>query len=450
MSAGVSYLVDELRSRAKSLPGADLAWLNARRESALATFAESGFPGPRDEDWKYLNLRQLERAALPLAEVNGEVTMTAQTLSQLGYDASAAIVAAQANGQPARLLGMPSPSAEVAGVTVMTLANALATQCWSGLVKTHLGTVADATTDGFAALNGASLTDGYFIHVAADVKAELPILLVSVWDDGGESAVSPRHLIVLENGANAQLVEHCYSECGTAYLHNTVAEIVLAQGARLEHTKLQEEGPKAFHVATIEAHVAADAHYVSHAVSVGGALSRHDVNVHLLGGQANCTLNGLYLGSARQQVDFHTRIHHRVPDCQSEQLYKGILSGSSRGVFNGQVHVHEDAQRSDAQQESHNLLLSRNAEIDTKPQLEILADDVKCTHGTTVGQLDETMLFYLRSRGVPEVQARGLLTFGFAHDLVERITVPSVADRVEHILVEVLPHGEEVKALVDA
>ena len=184
-------------------------------------------------------------------------------------------------------------------------------------------------------------------------------------------------------------------------------------------------------------------------MSVGAAICRYDINIHLCGSEASVTLNGLYLGSGRQHVDFHTRIHHSVPNCRSEQLYKGILGGSARGVFNGQVHVHPQAQKSDAQQANHNLLLSRNAEIDTKPQLEILADDVKCSHGTTVGQLDAGMLFYLRSRGVPEAQARGLLTFGFAHDLVERISSTNLAERMEHLLVEVLPNGEALRAIVE-
>ena len=445
MSATTDPLSTSLRTALTSLPGQDQSWLAQRRNTALATFEALGFPTVRDEDWKYTNVRNIERRTFALSESPSNADAIRDAVAELNYDA-AQVIAPLVDGFPCagqQLDTLPP------GATLLPLADALAHPDHTATVQAHLGQVADASTDGFAAMNATRLAEGYYLHVAAGVKIEQPITILSIALAEQEFAANPRHLVVLEERADAHVVEHCVSVTKSAYLHNTVTEVVLHPHATLEHTKLQEESHQAFHIATLEAHLETNAKMTSHAMSVGGAIARYDINVHLRGEHASCVLNGLYLGSGRQHVDFHTRIHHVEPNCNSEQLYKGVLGGSARGVFNGQVHVHAHAQKSDAQQSNHNLLLSRNAEIDTKPQLEILADDVKCSHGTTVGQIDNNMLFYLRSRGVPEVQARGLLTYGFAQNLVERLTIAPLAARMERILMEALPHGDELKTLVE-
>jgi Fe-S cluster assembly protein SufD len=449
MSAAADSLSTNLHAAHAALPGHELAWLSERRAAALSSFDAMGFPSVRHEDWKYTNVRNIERRAFECSKQDADTQAIAAAIKDFGYDVTSQIVAPLVDGYPRQDAVADATARLPDGVTLLPLASAIADPAHAQIVRAHLGQVANAGSDGFAALNAASLAEGYYLHLAAGVQLQEPVTILVMAISAQESAMNPRHLIVLERDASAHVVEHCVTVNRSASLHNTVTEVALLDGARLEHTKLQVEAPVGFHVATLEAHVGAGAKFVSHAMSAGSAISRYDINVHLNGDSAACVLNGLYLGSGRQHVDFHTRIHHAKPNCTSEQLYKGILGGSSRGVFNGQVHVHQDAQKSDAQQANHNLLLSRNAEIDTKPQLEILADDVKCSHGTTVGQIDQGMLFYLRSRGVPETQARGLLTFGFAHDLVDRLSVPAVAARMEKILLETLPHGDELKALVE-
>ena len=444
MSAAIESLTTRLRDAQSTLPGHQHPWLAGRRSDALAHLERTGLPTVRDEDWKYTSLRNLERRAFQLVETQASTSATQALIEQFGHGDTAGPVVVVRDGQ---LAGISGELAQ--GVNVVALADALEDTSLQNVVQEHIAAVANAQADGFAALNAAHLDAGLVLHIAAGAQPEHPVTLLNVASGRDDVAVNPRNLIVMGAGARVQLIEHNVAELDGAYLHNNVTEVVLRQDAFLEHTKLQEESTKAFHVTTLEARLDKRAQFVSHALSVGAALHRADINVHLSGEEASVTLNGLYIGSGRQHVDYHTRIHHAEPNCSSEQLYKGILGGSARGVFNGQVHVHEHAQRSDAQQANHNLLLSRNAEIDTKPQLEILADDVKCSHGTTVGQLDDTMLFYLRSRGVPEAQARGLLTYGFAHDIVERLNSATLAARMEHLLVEVLPHGDELRALVD-
>jgi len=218
--------------------------------------------------------------------------------------------------------------------------------------------------------------------------------------------------------------------------------------AQVDHYKLQEESIKAFHVATLQVHQGRDSRFASHSISFGGQLVRNDINVLLDAEGAGCTLNGLFMASGRQHVDYHTRVDHAKPNGTSEEVYKGILDGRARGVFNGRVKVHPDAQKTDARQSNKNLLLSRDAEIDTKPELEIYADDVKCSHGATVGQLDEHVLYYLRSRGIGEAQARGLLTYGFAKDILDRVDLAPLRQKLTDELLERMPNAEQLREMV--
>ena len=255
--------------------------------------------------------------------------------------------------------------------------------------------------------------------------------------------------MVAEAGSQTTVIESYVSIFDGCYFTNALTEIALMEDAQVDHFKVQEESTKAFHIATLQVHQDRDSRFASHSISFGGQLARNDINIVLDAEGARCTLNGLFMVSGRQHVDFHTRVDHAKANGSSEEVYKGILDGRSRGVFNGRVKVHPDAQKTDAQQSNKNILLSRDAEIDTKPELEIYADDVKCAHGATVGQLDEQTLFYLRSRGIGEDQARGLLTYGFAREILDRVDLAPLRDKLTEELLHRMPNAEQIREMVE-
>lgn len=412
------------------------------RKAAIARFAERGFPTLDEEEWRFTNVAPLVQ--VPFRRARKE---------DLGRDAFAALarlVAAESarnclvfvNGEfsdLSRTAGLP------AGVVAVSLAAALARQ--PDHVEPHLARLARYDENPFTALNTAFLKDGAFVHVPRGVAVAEPIHLVFVSTANGEPAVAyPRNLVVAGAGSRVTLVESYVGRDGDVYFTNAVTEVVVEQDAVVDHYKLQREGRDAFHVATMQIQQERGSNFSSHAVTLGGAITRNDVNAYL--GAENCeaTLNGLYLGTGRQLIDNHTRIDHARPHCASHELYKGILDGHARGVFNGKIFVHQDAQKTDAKQTNKTLLLSGDAVIDTKPQLEIYADDVKCTHGATIGQLDANALFYLRSRGLALEAARSLLTYAFANDVIERVRVEPVRARLEEDMLarQRLPAGREV------
>src|SRR5262249_49623200 len=333
--------------------------------------------------------------------------------------------------RPVCLSGAP-PRPE--GFLVMGLPEARETP--PELVEPHLGRLADFHDHPFVALNTAFWGDGAFVYVPPGVVVEGPIQLsqvVSAFHQGGPYLWYRRALVVLGRGSQATVVE-TYGGPGIQYATNAVVEVVLAEGARLDHYKVQEESPRAFHLACTQAVLARDASFSTHYLGFGGAWVRHEAHVVFTGENGEATVNGLYLARGTQHMDNHTVIDHAKPHCASHELYKGVLDGKAKGVFNGKIFVRKDAQKTDAKQTNQALLLSDDATINTKPQLEIFADDVKCTHGATVGQLDAEQLFYLRARGVGEEQARALLTFAFANDIISRIRVDDLRDRLEHAL----------------
>ncbi len=384
--------------RAASLPGpADL------RREALSAFERVGFPDSRNEDWKFTNLGPLLRTP---------------------------------HRFPTPIVGQAGCGLfRTAGLTVMGLGEALRKR--PDLVLPHLGKIADHASLPFVALNTAFWEDGLLVHVAAGVAVEKPIQLsfLSEPAEGGPPRLLYRRvLIVLGEGASATIWERHEGGADKDCTSNTVCEVHLAERAVLDHYKLQTEPRTASHIATTQAVVSAKANFSTHYFGLGGALVRNEVRVRFAGQHAEATVNGLYQADDTQHMDNHTVIDHAMPDCASHELYKGILGGKSRGVFNGKIFVRQDAQKTDAKQTNRTLLLSDDATINTKPQLEIFADDVKCTHGATVGQLDEQQLFYLRSRGVGEAQARALLTFAFANDVVTRVRLPRLRERLEDAL----------------
>lgn len=406
------------------------SWTRRIRAAAISRFAELGFPTVRDEEWKYTNVAPL--AEISFRPASYEVN---QATSDLVARAKAGLVEAI---QAVFVNGYYSPDLSSLGrlphgVEVGSLAAALGGQAAG--VESHLARYADYQEHAFVALNTALMRDGAFVYVPEGRMVKEPIHLLFISVAGKEAAVShPRNLIVIGRGGQATIVE---SYCGVEeelYFTNAVTEIVVGENGVGEHYKVQREGEKAFHIATLQARLERNSNFSSHSISLGGALVRNEVNALLDGEGGECTLNGLYMVSGGQHVDNHTRIDHVKAHCNSRELYKGVLDGKSRGVFSGKIYVHEGAEKTDAKQTNNNLLLSQEALIDTKPQLEIYNNDVKCAHGSTIGQLDQDAIFYLRSRGISREDARNLLTYAFASDVISRIRIDPMRAQMDELL----------------
>jgi Fe-S cluster assembly protein SufD len=397
-SAVHSYL-DAFNELYGTLPGS-----SALRTVAINAFEETGFPGPRDEDWKFTSVAPIVRTAfLSPPTDNDPLTLT-------------------------------KPGTLPEGVIFSRLVAALSEHCT--LVEPHLGTYADPVDHAFVALNTAFWKHGAFLYVPPDTVVNEPIhlsRLVSTTTPQGAYLHYHRVLIVLGRGSKATVVE-TYGGTTGEYATNAVVEIVVGENASLDHYKLQDESTGAFHLSCTQVEQAQHSRFSTHYIGFGGALVRNEVRVRFAGKGCETTVNGLYQAAGTQHMDNHTVIDHAMPHCASHELYKGVLDGKARGVFNGKIFVRQDAQKTDAKQTNKTLLLSDDAAINTKPQLEIYADDVKCTHGATVAQLDPTQLFYVRSRGVGTEEARALLTFAFANDIVSRIQVDSLRRQIEERL----------------
>jgi Fe-S cluster assembly protein SufD len=435
--------IDSYEGVVAGLPGGSVPWVRRVRDSGLARFREVGFPTPRDEDWKYTSVRPIAKQPFAPA-LNGHNGIDPSQLEILKKNSLDSYRCVFVNGHFAPSLSdldqLPS------GVAVMSLSAALK-HC-PGELEAELGRYAPSSLHGFAALNTAFLTDGAYIRVGRNCTLERPIELIYVsTGDGEQPRVSyPRNLAIAENGSRAVILERYLSLEQGRYLTNSVTELVARSCAQVDYYKLQEESTKAFHVCGLFVHQGRDSTVTTNNIALGGAIARTDLHVTLHDVGAHSILNGLYIGMDRQHIDNHTQVDHRVARCTSDEFYKGVLAGRSRAVFHGRIVVHQDAQHTDAQQQNNNLLLSRDAEVDTKPQLEIYADDVKCSHGATVGQLDPTAIFYLRSRGIDEKTARGLLTHAFASDVINRFDVEPIRRELEHHLTHTVLHGKHVEA----
>ena len=447
MSEALEHYRREWGATHATLPGARVGWVEQARREALDRFCERGFPTPRDEDWKYTNVRPIERRAFrfdPAAGDGAGGVAPAERLAGLGSALRLVFLNGRLAAAPLSPGGPGGSGGELpAGVLAESLAHVLESD--PGRVEPHLAELADGNA--FTALNRAFLGDGAVITIPAGVRLPLPVELVFVARGEVDVASHPVVLVLAGEAAGATVVEHHLGDGAGAKLANPFTRIAVGEGAAIEHHLLLEEDDATWHTGTIDARVAAGGRLGSNAVQLGGRLVRYGIDVSLDGPGAEVVLNGLYVARGRQHVDFHTRVDHREPGGRSEQVYKGLLDGRGRGVFNGRVLVHRDAQHSDASQSNHNLLLSPDAEIDTKPQLEIFADDVKCSHGATVGQLDERAIHYVRSRGLGAEAARALLTFGFAEDVLARMGEPAVRRHVERGLVAALPALAELPAM---
>ncbi|WP_255487073.1 Fe-S cluster assembly protein SufD [Oceanospirillum sediminis] len=411
-------------------------WLTDLRQGAVEQFATSGLPHARLENWKYTDVKALAKRDFRLpkkvdaAELVAEKSLGVQGLRLVFVDGLF-------SPEQSDLGELPK------GVNVLPLADN------ANAAKTVLGQVAAANFSGFTALNLASWQDGVLIDLANNAVLEQPVYLqfVSTAQDNAV-LIQPRILIKAGVHAQATVIEHYSGAEEAASFSNVVTEVDLADGARITHYKLQQESTKQYHVASLHVQQQRDSRFTSHNICLGGKLARQDIQVELNAEGAEVYLDGLYLGNGRQHLDNHTLVNHNAPHTNSNEDYKGILNDRSRGVFNGSAVVHRNAQKIEAHQSNANLLLSDKAEIDTKPELEIYADDVKCSHGSTTGQLDESALFALRSRGIDEAMARGLLTLAFANEVIDRIEIPEVHDQIEEAVAGRLPEKFNLKGLV--
>lgn len=435
-----SYLED-FAAFSRNGGGGGRPWLPVVRRSALDRFQALGFPTPKLEDWHFTSVASIAESDFrTLLAASGDVRAEHLTPFLMGQEWPLAVfVNGRFSVELSRLEGLDTK------VSVMPLARAW--ESMPELLETHLSKVASFEDRTFTALNTAFMYDGAVIHAPADTVAAAPIHLLFISDSNvAKSVAHPRNLIVVDRHAKLSVIESYVSLGDAGYFTNGVTEIVLGDGAHLEHYKLQRESLCAYHIGTTEVRQARDSRFVSFSFATGAALSRTNIYTSLAGEGSSAELNGLYIVDGTQHVDHQTSIEHVSPNCSSHEVYKGILDGSSHGVFNGKVYVHPEAQKTDGKQSNNNLLLSDRARIDTKPQLEIFADDVKCTHGATVGRLDNTAMFYLRSRGIPEKEARSLLTYAFAADVLQRIELEPLREALEGMVRERIVQPTEVVA----
>jgi Fe-S cluster assembly protein SufD len=412
--------------------GSEPAWLRERRAAAMRRFAEKGLPTQRDEAWRHTPVAPLTRQPFEIAEPGGAPPPGALgAIPRDGRGALVVLVDGRVSREHSVLGGQP-------GVVAASLRDVLREA--PGRLEPWLGGLADGRTGVLADLNTAFAADAAVVLVAPGTRVEEPVVVAHVTTGSGAPTVSySRTLLVAGRGSECRLVEVVASPAGHASLSNAVTEVILEDNASVQRYKLQQEGEDALHAATLAARLGRDARLADHAITLGAALSRSDIDVRLDAPGGEAVLNGLFVLDGRRVADTHSRVDHEAPHCSSRQVYKGILDGQSRGVFNGLVLVRPGALKTDAAQSNRNLLLSREALVHSIPQLEILADDVKCKHGSTTGQLDPDAVFYLRSRGLGEPAARSLLTWAFASDLVRRIEVEPLRRAVERHLQARLP-----------
>lgn len=425
---------------------------NLQRE-AFSSFAKLGFPTTKNEEWKYTNIAPIAQTKFKLAPKVSNISR--ESFSQTNPFGSSFGVSAPflkfancrlvfVNGYFSQELSQAIPSLNAKIINFKEAVNS----DWE-IINSHLAQYALFQSNAFVSLNTAFIKDGAFVYIPKEQAIKEPIFIIFISFPGEEPIVSyPRNLVVMGNNSQGTVVEIYLGMGEKVYFTNSVTEIVLGENTTLEHYKMQRESVKAFHIASIDVEEGRNSNFISHSVSIGGSLTRNNLNVMLNGDGGECILNGLYLTNGEQHVDNHTRVDHVMSHCTSRQLYKGIMDGKSRGVFNGKVFVHKTAVKSDARQINKNLLLSEDALIDTKPQLEINTDDVKCSHGSTIGQLDPDALFYLCSRGISYGEARNILTAAFAQEILEQMKVEIVRTHLESCLRKDFIENKKEKVLV--
>ena len=399
-------------------------WFEDLRARAAARFTQLGIPTVRDEEWRFTNVSPIASADFTIA---GPISGAADRLSGIAY-ADAPVRLVVVNGRFDATLS--KTKAVNGGVKVGSLATALADH--EDIVQRYFGQVADFSHRAFTALNTALVQDGVFVHVLDGAVLEHPIHIVYVTGaDASRVMAQQRTLIVAGANSQVRIVESYVGANSETYFTNAVSEIFVGENATVDHYKVQQESFDAFHIGSVHVHMARSATFSSHSFALGGRLVRNDAFAILDGEGGDCTLNGLYLADRDRLVDNHTTIDHAKAHCGSHEVYKGILGGTSRAVFNGKIIVRQDAQKTDAKQTNRALLLTDGATINTKPQLEIFADDVKCTHGAAIGQLDDDAIFYLRARGLNYAEARDMLIHAFAGDILNRVRIEPLRNALE-------------------
>ena len=411
----------------------DPIWLAPIRARAMQRFVALGFPTTRHEEWRFTNIAPIAATAFAEPSITAVDRSTIAPFDVRGMSCTRLVFV---NGHFSEALS--SAGALGAGVRATNLATVLAVN--PGLVDPYITRCASDEDQALVALNTAFAHDGAVIHVPARTVVPDPIHVIYLSTTSGAPTVShPRTTIVVGDQSQVKIIESYGGPDGEVYFTNAVTEVVGGAGSHVEHVRVQRESLSAYHVANTQVRLDRAAVYAQHSFVFGGAIARNDIGAWLGAEGIHCTLNGLYLASGTRLVDTHTAIDHAKPHCESHEVYKGMLDGASRGVFNGKIFVRLDAQKTDAKQTNKVLLLSDDATINTKPQLEIFADDVKCTHGATVGQLDETQLFYLRARGIGEAQARAMLVHAFASEVIDHVSLEPLRDSLESTLLTLLP-----------
>ncbi|NND81008.1 MAG: Fe-S cluster assembly protein SufD [Gammaproteobacteria bacterium] len=436
----MSIAADQTQSWLDQHPGAPLAgagasWLDSARANALALFERIGLPGVRDEQWRYTNLRALKsKLYQPAANSQSDWSLPESDHPRF------VLVDGVYNAGLSNLEGVAK------GVQFMPLDDAVADSRFD--LETRFGSTLPAQQHGFSALNTAYCQGGYVLMLGAGATSKSPLevlFLNSATDSTADaSAIShTRNFIIADANSQCTVIERHQGTDGSVYLHNTITEIIAGDNAHIDHYKIQQDSCDAFHIGGVFIEQARSAQVKTHNLALGGLVARNDVRASLSGEGAHIEMNGLVFGRGRQHVDNHTEVVHAVPHCTSDEYYRSVLDDQSRSVFRGRIIVAQDAQQTNAEQQNNNLLLSAGAEADTKPQLEIYADDVQCSHGATVGQLDPKSLFYLNSRGIDTESARALLTFAFANEVIERIAIESVRDEMTQLIAGALLDGME-------
>ncbi len=413
------------------------------RKSGLDRFCDLGFPTTRQEAWRKTNVRRIAQGTFDRTTgVEGVDRARVEPFAVPGCTELVLVGGRRAEALERSAATLPE------GAVVSSLAEAI--ESHPEVIEAHLGRYAPIDEHPFAALNQAWLEDGAFVYIPRGVVVEAPIHVMLIGHQPGEapSVCYPRNLIVAEENSQVTVIETYAGHTGQHYFTCPVTEIAAAQNAIVDHYKLQEESTDAFHMAMQKSHQARSSYVFSHSLSHGGALVRNDIRAMLAGEGIECTLNGLYLGRGTQHVDHHMFVDHAFPNCHSYELYKGVLEEHARAVFNGTIHVHQDAQKTDAKQSNRNLLLSKNAMVSSNPQLIIFADDVRCTHGSTTGHLEDEAIFYLRSRGISEEAAKSLLTYAFAAEVLQEIRLDAIRTGFEEFLFTRLPKGDVVRQAV--
>ena len=423
------WFIKNFNAFEESLNGENTPELHRVRKEALKNFNELSFPTVKDEEWRFTNISPLLKYNFTLP--SEDLKISDELVNKFLFNEMESNILIFVNGKfsedNSKLLNLPK------GTIAGSISDAMNNN--PEIIEKHFGKYASYNNHIFTALSTAYTKDGAFVYVPEGKIVEHPIHIIFITTASEKKIIiQPRNLFVASKNSQVTIIEHFVSENDNIYFTNAVTEIVAEENAIIDHYKLQEESKNAFHIARVEIDQERSSNFTSHSISTGGVITRNDINARFNGEGGECTLNGLFLLEDKQLFDAHTLIDHATPLCNSHEHYKGILDDSSRGVFNGKVLVRQDAQKTNAFQKNNNILLSNNALVNTKPQLEIFADDVKCSHGATIGQIDEEAKFYLKSRGIGEEAAHAILIHAFAVDVIKSMKIESVRNYLEDIL----------------